>query len=45
MTETQLRKKAPFFKATAVIDGQFKEISLDDYKGKYLVLFFYPSDL
>lgn len=28
----------------AVINGQFKEISLNDYKGKYLVLFFYPLD-
>ena len=35
---------APDFKGTAVIKGQFKEISLDDYKGKYLVLFFYPLD-
>merc|ERR1712083_248681 len=24
--------------------GQFKEVSLDDYKGKYVVLFFYPLD-
>lgn len=24
-------------------DG-FKKISLDDYKGKYVVLFFYPLD-
>ena len=35
---------APKFKGTAVIQGQFKEISLDDYKGKYVVLFFYPLD-
>ena len=25
-------------------DGTFKEVSLSDYKGKYLVLFFYPLD-
>ena len=25
-------------------DKQFKEITLDDYKGKWLVLFFYPLD-
>jgi len=37
-------KPAPDFKGTAVIDGDFKEISLDSYKGKYLVLFFYPLD-
>jgi len=35
---------APAFKGQAVVDGQFKEISLDDYKGKYLVVFFYPLD-
>lgn len=39
----QLQKKAPCFKGTAVVNGQFKEISLDDYK--YLVVFFYPLDL
>jgi len=27
-----------------VINGEFKEIKLCDYKGKYLVLFFYPAD-
>ena len=45
MSETQIGKQAPSFKGMAVIDGQFKEISLDDYKGKYLVVFFYPLDL
>ncbi|KAI1295068.1 Peroxiredoxin-2 [Mortierella claussenii] len=37
-------KIAPAFKATAVVDGAFKEVSLDDYKGQYVVLFFYPLD-
>lgn len=40
-----LNKPAPAFKGTAVINGQFKEINLDQYKGKYVVLFFYPLDL
>ncbi|CAD7685078.1 unnamed protein product [Nyctereutes procyonoides] len=36
---------APNFKATAVMpDGQFKGLSLSDYKGKYVVFFFYPLD-
>ena len=36
---------APQFTAQAVIDGgEFKEISLTDYKGKWVVLFFYPLD-
>lgn len=40
----KIGKPAPDFKATAVIDGDFREISLKDYKGKYVVLFFYPLD-
>lgn len=40
-----VQKPAPDFKATAVMaDGSFKEISLADYQGKYVVLFFYPLD-
>lgn len=38
-------KQAPDFKATAVMpDNEIKEISLSDYKGKKVVLFFYPLD-
>ncbi len=38
-------QQAPDFKAQAVMpDGQFKEISLSDYRGKYVLLFFYPLD-
>ncbi|CAI5707057.1 hypothetical protein KXD40_009167 [Peronospora effusa] len=39
-----IRKPAPDFTADAVIDGEFKKISLSDYRGKYVVLFFYPMD-
>ena len=45
MPVPDLQKAAPIFKGTAVVDGQFKEISLEDYKGKYVILFFYPLDL
>lgn len=39
-------KQAPVFTAAAVLaDGSIKEdFSLSDYKGKYVVLFFYPLD-
>ncbi|MCP4126319.1 MAG: peroxiredoxin [Gammaproteobacteria bacterium] len=38
-------KDAPEFTAQAVMpDNSFQEISLSDYKGKYVVLFFYPLD-
>jgi len=40
----QVTKPAPDFKGNAVVNGDFKEIQLSDYKGKYLVLFFYPLD-
>jgi len=40
----QVQKPAPEFSGTAVVDSGFKQISLADYKGKYLVLFFYPLD-
>lgn len=35
---------APDFNATAVFDQEFVDISLSQYKGKYVVLFFYPLD-
>lgn len=35
---------APDFTATAVIDQEFKTIKLSEYRGKYVVLFFYPLD-
>ncbi len=37
-------QSAPDFAATAVIDQEFKDIKLSDYRGKYVVLFFYPLD-
>ena len=38
-------KEAPDFKAQTVMpDGSFQEISLSDYRGKNVVLFFYPLD-
>ena len=38
-------KTAPDFKAQAVMpDNSFNEISISDYKGKKIVLFFYPLD-
>lgn len=37
-------KHAPDFKAKAVFENQTKEITLSDYKNKYVVLFFYPLD-
>lgn len=35
---------APSFDLDAVVDGHFKKLALKDYKGKWLVVFFYPLD-
>ena len=46
MAERMVGKNAPDFKMKTV-DGKgenFGEVSLGDYKGKWLVLFFYPLD-
>ena len=37
-------QSAPDFTATAVVDQEFKTIKLSDYRGKYIILFFYPLD-
>ncbi|MBD2717563.1 peroxiredoxin [Synechococcus sp. FACHB-909] len=34
--------EAPDFRATAVVDQEFREVSLRDYRGRDVVLFFYP---
>ena len=45
-TEGCLRvgQEAPEFTATAVFDQEFKTVKLSDYRGQYVVLFFYPLD-
>ncbi|THH32651.1 hypothetical protein EUX98_g1518 [Antrodiella citrinella] len=40
----RIQKPAPAFTAEAVVDGLFQEISLSQYLGKWVVLFFYPMD-
>ena len=37
-------KEAPGFAADAVVNEEFKAVKLSDYRGKYVVLFFYPLD-
>ncbi|WOD41939.1 peroxiredoxin [Nodosilinea sp. E11] len=49
MTDTRegclrVGQNAPDFSATAVVDQNFKIVKLSDYRGKYVVLFFYPLD-
>ncbi|MCX8084416.1 MAG: peroxiredoxin [Calditerrivibrio sp.] len=37
-------KAAPLFEADAVLNKKFVKVNLEDYKGKWVVLFFYPLD-
>jgi alkyl hydroperoxide reductase subunit AhpC len=40
-----VQKPAPDFEAQAVMpDGSFQQVKLSHYKGKYVLLFFYPLD-
>jgi len=41
----RVQTEAPNFSANSVLaDGSFKPLSLNSYRGKYVVLFFYPLD-
>ena len=39
-----VRHEAPDFEADAYHEFDFKKVKLSDYRGKYVVLFFYPLD-
>ncbi len=40
----EIGEKDPDFTLNAVVKGEQKEVALSDYKGKWVVLFFYASD-
>lgn len=40
----QIGKKAPEFTAPAYSNGKFTSVKLSDYRGKWVVLCFYPGD-
>lgn len=37
-------KPAPDFELSAFFEGGFKNVRLSDYKGKWIVICFYPGD-
>lgn len=41
---TLVQKKAPVFEADAVVGTDFTSVNLEGYKGKWVVLYFYPLD-
>ncbi|EFN51644.1 hypothetical protein CHLNCDRAFT_139828 [Chlorella variabilis] len=42
--EAEVGEAAPSFSLPAIVNGEVKQVSLEDYKGKYVILFFYPKD-
>ncbi len=40
----QVGKEAPDFEATAFVDGGFRNVRLSEYRGKWVLLCFYPGD-
>jgi NADH-dependent peroxiredoxin subunit C len=42
--QIKIDEKAPKFEAEAFFDGQIKKVNLDDYSGKWKIIFFYPAD-
>ncbi|XP_053243019.1 peroxiredoxin-4 isoform X1 [Podarcis raffonei] len=44
LSKAKISEPAPYWEGTAVINGEFKELKLTDFEGKYLVFFFYPLD-
>ena len=42
--KARVTKPAPHFEGMAWTNNEFKKVSLNDFKGKYVVLFFYPLD-
>ncbi len=44
MSTVKVGRKAPDFDSPAYHNGQFGQVSLSDYLGKWVVLCFYPGD-
>ena len=44
MSTARVGHEAPDFEATAFVKGGFANVKLSDYRGKWIVLCFYPGD-
>ncbi|EIM80687.1 peroxiredoxin [Stereum hirsutum FP-91666 SS1] len=44
MSTARIQHPAPGFTAPAVVEGLFKDISLSEYLGQWVILFFWPMD-
>lgn len=45
MQRAVVGKSAPKFQVEAVLEEDFLDIGLEDYRGKYVILLFYVRDL
>ena len=43
MTQARVGREAPDFEATAFVGGGFGNVRLSDFRGKWIVLCFYPG--
>ncbi len=37
-------KPAPEFETSAYMDGEIRRVKLSDYRGQWVMLYFYPGD-
>jgi len=44
MVSVKIGQKAPDFNAPAFINGDFSQVKLSEYLGKWVLLCFYPGD-
>lgn len=44
MIRARVGHEAPDFEAAAHVDGGFRNVKLSDFRGKWVVLCFYPGD-
>ncbi len=42
--ELKINKPAPLFAAQAFQNNEFKQVRLEQFRGKWVILFFYPAD-
>jgi peroxiredoxin (alkyl hydroperoxide reductase subunit C) len=40
----QVNSPAPAFELSGVVGKEYRKVKLSDYKGRWVVLFFYPLD-